>query len=82
MNKQQVMEKLNLIFVDLFDDDSIVLTDATTANDIEDWDSLTYLEMISLVEKEFGIHFLLGEINNFANVGEMCDCIIKHMSKG
>lgn len=69
MNKQQVMEKLNLIFVDLFDDDSIVLTDATTANDIEDWDSLTYLEMISLVEKEFGIHFLLGEINNFANVG-------------
>lgn len=81
MNKQQVMEKLNLIFVDLFDDDSIVITDATTANDIEDWDSLTYLEMISLIENEFKIHFLLGEINNFANVGEMCDCIMRHISK-
>lgn len=79
MDHQKVMEKLQTIFVELFDDESIVITDTTTANDIEAWDSLAHMVLISTAEEAFGIHFSLGEINNFANVGAMADSIVKHL---
>ncbi len=79
MTHEQVMERLTKIFQELFDDESIVLTDETTAADIEDWDSLAHMELISETEAVFEIHFTLGEITNFANVGEMCNCIMKHL---
>lgn len=82
MDKVQIMSKLTELFQELFEDDNIVLTDGTTAKDIEDWDSLAHLELIATVEAEFKIHFTLGEINSFANVGEMCSCIIKHLGAG
>lgn len=78
MTHTEILDRLQPIFRDLFDDDTIEVTDSTTANDIEDWDSLAHLQLINLVEDEFGIHFSLGEINNFANVGEMVDAIVKH----
>lgn len=79
MDKEQIMSKLTALFQELFEDDDIVLTEQTTAKDIDDWDSLAHLELISTVETEFKIRFTLGEINSFANVGEMCSCIMKHL---
>lgn len=79
MDKEQIMSKLTALFQELFEDDDIVLTEQTTAKDIDDWDSLAHLELISTVETEFKIRFTLGEINSFANVGEMCGCIMKHL---
>lgn len=79
MTHDEILERLQPIFRDLFDDDTIEVTGATTANDIEDWDSLAHLQLINLVEEEFNIHFSLGEINNFANVGEMVNAIAKHL---
>lgn len=79
MSRNEVMEKLTEIFRDVFEDDEIVATDSLTANDVEDWDSLTHLELITTVEQAFDIHFSLGEINGFANVGAMCDSILKHI---
>lgn len=81
MNRQEIMDKLTEVFRGVFDDDAIVLNDATTANDIEDWDSLAHLQLISETEEAFGIHFSLGEINNFANVGELVDSIEKHLAE-
>ncbi len=80
MTHNELMSELQEIFREQFDDEDIILHDATTANDIEDWDSLAHMELISRVEAHFSIHFSLGEINNFANVGEMCDCILKHLA--
>jgi len=79
MNKKEIMDKLTELFRELFEDDSIVLTEKTTSKDIEDWDSLAHLELIATVEAEFKIHFTLGEITSFANVGEMCSSILKHL---
>ena len=79
MNREQVMQKLNKIFIDVFEDDSIIIADTTTANDIEEWDSLAHLQLIAEIEKEFKVHFTLGEITNFANVGALCDCVVKHL---
>ena len=79
MTHNEILGKLQLIFRDIFDDDTVVVTDATTAEDIEDWDSLTHLQLIAAVEDKFNIHFSLGEINNFANVGAMVESVLKHL---
>lgn len=78
MKKSEVMEKIKEILNDLFDDDFDV-TESTVADDIDGWDSLAHLQVISAMESGFNIHFTLGEINNFANVGEMADSILKHL---
>ncbi len=79
MTHEEVMEKLQGIFREQFDDETIVVKDETTADNIEDWDSLAHMELLSTIEETFGIHFSLGEVNSFANVGQMVDCIVKHL---
>ena len=81
MTRQEIIEKLNCVFEEVFDDDSITVTDATTANDIDGWDSLAHLTLISYVEEAFEIEFSLGEINGFNNVGEMLDSIARHLDR-
>ena len=78
MTHAQVLEQLQGIFQEQFDDEDIVVTDETSAKDIEDWDSLAHMELIATVEGHFNIRFSLGEVNSFANVGEMCNAIVKH----
>lgn len=78
MTKSEVMKKIKEILNDLFDDDFDV-TENTVADNIDGWDSLAHLQVISAMESGFNIHFTLGEINNFANVGEMADSILKHL---
>ena len=79
MTHAEIMEKLQDVFREVFDDASLSVSDETTAADIEEWDSLTHLELISTVEDTFNVHFSIGEINNFENVGAMCECILKHL---
>lgn len=76
MTREEVFEKLNEVFRDVFDDEGIVVTEATTARDIEDWDSLEHINLMVAVEKKFGIRFNMGEINKFQNVGEMAELIL------
>ena len=70
-----IYQRLATIFEDVFDEDDIVVTDATTANDIAEWDSLRHIRLIIAVEKEFGIKFLTSEVNEFKNVGELVEKI-------
>lgn len=76
MTREQIFEALNEVFQDVFDDDTIAVTDATTVADIEDWDSLEHINLIVAVEKKFGVKFSMGEVTGMKNVGEMADIII------
>ena len=76
MTRDQVYAELNEVFQDVFDDESITVSDATTADDIEDWDSLEHINLIVAVETHFGIKFTMGQVNNMKNVGEMVDIIL------
>lgn len=77
MTREEVYEKLNEVFRDVFDDDEITVNDATTASDIPDWDSLEHINLIVAVEETFSIKFNMGEVNDLKNVGEMVDIIVK-----
>ena len=75
MSREEIYTKLNEVFQDVFDDEDIVVNDETTADDIEDWDSLMHITLISAVESEFGVHFTMGEVSTMKNVGEMASII-------
>lgn len=66
-----LIEKLTTIFRKVFDDETIVLNDQMTANDIGSWDSLSHMLMITQVETAFSIKFSLREINKLKNVGAL-----------
>ena len=76
MNREEVFVRLNEVFRDVFDDESITVTDATTADDIEDWDSLEHINLLAAVEQEFGMKFNMGQVVSMKNVGEMADIIL------
>ncbi len=75
MTKEEIYEKLDEVFQDVFDDDEIHVSAETTANDIEDWDSLEHINLVVAVEAAFGIKFNMNEVVSFQNVGEMVDVI-------
>lgn len=79
MNKSEIIEKLTAIFHDVFSDNTIVLRDDMTASDVENWDSLTHMIMITKVEEVFGIKFKLRELNKLKNVGDLCNTIAEKL---
>lgn len=70
-----VYERLNEVFRDVFDDESITVCAGTTAKDIDDWDSLEHIRLIAAVEREFGMRFKMGEVSTMKNVGEMASIV-------
>jgi acyl carrier protein len=81
MNTAEILTECNKIFIDQLDNSSIVLKQETTASDVEEWDSLTHIQLIVAIEKHFKIRFTTAEIQGFKNVGEMCVAIEKKTNK-
>lgn len=75
MDRNQIMEEVQEIFRDVLDNEDIELTPATMADDIEEWDSLSHIQLIVAIEKHFKVKFTSKEILSWKNVGEMIDCI-------
>ncbi|TVZ55441.1 acyl carrier protein [Lutibacter sp. Hel_I_33_5] len=79
MKNQKILIQIQEIFRDQLDNDSIVLTGATTVNDVDDWDSLTHIMLVVAVEKHFKIRFASNEILSWKNISEMISCILKKL---
>ena len=75
MENKEILAKLQEIFIDVLDLDELVLTPETTSNDIEDWDSLTHVQLVVAIQKEFGIKFNSKDIVSWANVQDMINSI-------
>ena len=73
MERKDILERVQTVFREELEDETIVLTENSTAKDIEDWDSLSHIQLVSAIEKHFGIRFLSREILSWQNVGEMVD---------
>lgn len=75
MTREEILDKVNEIFHEVFDDDSIEVFEDTTAEDVDDWDSLMHITLISEIEDEFGFKFQMKDVVGMKNVGEMLDII-------
>ena len=75
MERKEIFEKLTEIFRDVMDNDEIVLEENTTAEDIEEWDSLAHVQLIEIIESVLGIKFSAKEMMSWDEVGELVDSI-------
>jgi acyl carrier protein len=80
MQQQEIWDTLTDIFQDIFEDPDITLHPETTADDIEDWDSLTHIQLLVAIEQAFSVRFNTGEVAKLANVGEMVALIEQRTS--
>lgn len=78
--KLQTIEILNEIFTDIIDEGQISLTETTTANDIDGWDSLNHIQILAAIEKKYKFKFTLMEIQGLKNVGDLIEIIIAKTS--
>ena len=76
-----ILEKLQPIFQDIFEDDELLITAESNAATVEDWDSLAHITLIFAIEQEFEIKFALGELEAMKNVGDMVELMQKKLSK-
>ncbi|MBP3200430.1 MAG: acyl carrier protein [Lachnospiraceae bacterium] len=77
MSKEEILKKINDILKDIFDDETLVISMETTAKDIDEWDSLNHITIISTIENEFDVDFTMEEVVNFKNVGDIVDKIVE-----
>lgn len=73
--KSQILDEVQAIFREVLDNEEIVLANESTADDIEEWDSLTHIQLIVAIEKHFKIRFTSREILSWQNVGQLIDSI-------
>mgnify|MGYP003981678145 CR=1 FL=1 len=79
MIRKDLFDQVQDIFRDIFDEDDMVIEDKTSSDDIEDWDSLNHINLVSAIEKEFEIRFALGELMALKDVGAMIDLMIEKL---
>ena len=77
MTSDQVLARLTRVFRDVFDDDEIVITPATTARDVDGWNSLTNIRLMISIEVEFKIKFDVGEFQEYRSVGDLVAGIVR-----
>lgn len=75
MERAEIFATLTEIFEDILDLEGLELTDETTADDVDGWDSLVHITLISEIESEFGIKFPMKNVLTMKNVGELVDII-------
>lgn len=75
MDRPTILKEVTDVFIDVLDNEDIVLTDETQATDVDDWDSLNHIQLVVGIEKHFKIRFTSKEIQSWNNVGEMINCI-------
>lgn len=79
MERTEIVEKLTAIFREVFAESNLVLNDEMTTNDVEKWDSLSHMLMITTVEEQFGVKFRLKELNKLKKVGDIIEVLAEKL---
>ena len=75
-DREELQRRLQDVFREVFDDETIVINEGTTAEDVDEWDSLTHIILIVAAEKEFGLRLNAAEVGKLANVGALLDILV------
>lgn len=81
MTNEEIMAGVVSIFREVFDDDELTLTAGTTADDVEEWDSVSHIQILLAVEESFGLHLRTGDVATLKNVGDLVDLISRRLSE-
>ena len=81
MTSEEVWTRLRKVIGEVFEDENVVLEPTSTAADVEGWDSISNIELMVTLEKEFGIRFNTGEMASLANVGLLAERIMAHLDR-
>jgi len=79
MTRKEVFNGVQDIFRDIFDEDDMVIEDKTNSDDVEEWDSLNHINLVSVIEKEFKIKFTLEKLSTLNNVGSIIDSALEKL---
>lgn len=77
MTREEVYERLNKVFQDVFDEEDLTVNDETTADDVEGWDSFEHINLVVAIQDEFSFKIPMGKVVTMKNVGEMVDIIME-----
>lgn len=77
MERNEILKRVEEIFREELEQDDLVLTDETTADDVDGWDSLSHVQLVAAMEEAFSIEFKSREILSWDNVGDLIDSIEK-----
>jgi acyl carrier protein len=81
MNNEEMLQAVTVVFRDVLDLPDLTLSPATTAGEVEAWDSLSHVQLVVAVEKRFQVRFTAKEIQSFTCVGDMIECTSRKMVK-
>ena len=79
MNREEVLKQLQSIFRDILKKDNVSISESSTTQDVDGWDSLTHMQIIAQIEKRFGVRFNFREVIKFKNVGDLCSALLTKM---
>jgi acyl carrier protein len=80
ISEQEIYTRLTTVFRDVFDDETLAPTAETTADDVEEWDSLSHIRLVLSVEREFGVQFSTVELGNLKQVGDLANLVSAKLS--
>lgn len=75
MNNEEILNTVTTILRNTFGEQGLEINRSTSADDVDEWDSLSHIELITNIETQFKIRFALGELQDLQNVGDMVDLI-------
>ena len=81
MTPEETWTRLRKVIGDVFEDENLVLEPTSTAADVEGWDSVSNIELLVVLEKEFGIRFNTGEMASLDNIGQLMERIMAHLDR-
>lgn len=80
MLNDEILKEITTIMCEVFDNDDLTVTASTSADDIDEWDSMSHLQLIVAIEKKYNMRFALGELQALKNIGEMVELIQKKLN--
>jgi acyl carrier protein len=81
-NLDDILERMQTVFRDVFDDEGLVLRDDLTASEVENWDSLTHINLIVGIERKFKVKFTTAEVGSLKNAGDLAALVRKKLGGG
>jgi len=81
LSREQIFSQAQAIFREVLDSPRLVLTDKTTASDVDGWDSLNHMTLVMTIEEHFKVRFVTWEVMGWHSVGEMLDCLEGKLNK-